>query len=79
MKILFLTIIIALLTACSGQGPKTSAKISFSSKQFVYGSNDELILYAINKDKNEQRTVILSEMSINMDLDFGNWELCTKT
>jgi ligand-binding sensor domain-containing protein len=74
VKKLFFILFFLFLASCSGQGKKTSAKISFSTKQLITGSNDEIILYVINKDKNEQRAFILTDMSVNMDLDFGSWE-----
>jgi len=40
-----------------------------------YSDNDSnTILYMINKDKNKQRTIILTNNSISVDIEFGNWD-----
>ncbi len=75
-KLLILTLIF-LFIGCSQEKPKTYAKLSVSSKSFTADSNEQVILYAINKDKNEQRALILDQNSVGLDLEFGNWQFVT--
>ena len=75
-KLLILTLIF-LFIGCSQEKPKTYAKLSISSKSFTAEENERVILYAINKDKNEQRALILDQNSVGLDLEFGNWQFVT--
>jgi ligand-binding sensor domain-containing protein len=75
-KLLILTLIF-LFIGCSQERPKTYAKLSVSSKSFTADNNEQVILYAINKDKNEQQALILDQNAVGLDLEFGNWQFVT--
>lgn len=80
MMRLFLLIYLFVLNGCFlDQGSSTHSNVKFQMVSNLGGNGAAggLILYAINKDVNTQRAIILDSNVINLQLEKGNWEFVT--
>jgi ligand-binding sensor domain-containing protein len=78
----FILFFILILIGCSAEKTqKSSVSFSISTKNFAItgtqntSSSDAMMLVLINKTTNKQQTLRLSERNVNINLEYGVWEI----